>query len=72
VCYTGTASAVFATTSCLSAGIRDKDDHVNAMVGGACAGLIFGFRSEHIYCQAIMLLRCVEGVLGTSVHYLMS
>ena len=54
--FTGTASAVFAATSCLSAGIREKDDHVNAMVGGACAGLIFGLRRKGLYTTQCCIL----------------
>lgn len=46
----GTAGATFATASCLSASIREKDDYVNASIGGALAGSIFGvaYRNVHI------------------------
>lgn len=39
---TGSAGATFATAACLSANIRDKDDYVNASIGGALAGSLFG------------------------------
>ena len=45
-CSTGTAGVTFATASCLSASIREKDDYVNASIGGALAGSIFGVACE--------------------------
>ena len=47
-CSTGTAGAAFATASCLSANIREKDDYVNASIGGALAGSIFGVACKGI------------------------
>ncbi len=45
---TGIAGGSFGAGACLSAGIRDKDDHLNAAVGGALVGSVFGFKSELI------------------------
>ena len=44
--HTGIAGSSFAAGACVSADIRDKDDHFNAAVGGALAGSVFGFKSE--------------------------
>lgn len=44
----GSAGATFATASCLSASIRDKDDYVNASIGGALAGSLFGLACKWI------------------------
>ena len=42
--FTGAVGATFAAGACTSASIRDKDDYVNAAVGGMLAGSIFGFK----------------------------
>lgn len=38
----GSVLATFAAVSCLSAKIRDKDDYVNAFIGGSLSGSLFG------------------------------
>ena len=43
---TGAAGASFATASCLSAQLRDKNDYVNAVIGGALGGSLFGLGCE--------------------------
>lgn len=40
--FPGTVGAAYAGGVCTAAGVRDKDDYVNAAVGGALAGSIFG------------------------------
>ena len=45
----GSVGGVFAAGACVSAGVRDKDDHVNAAVGGALAGSVFGLKCESWY-----------------------
>ncbi|XP_064387113.1 uncharacterized protein LOC135335520 [Halichondria panicea] len=42
----GIAGGSFGAGACLSAGIRDKDDHLNAAVGGALVGSVFGFKNR--------------------------
>ena len=38
----GAVGGVFASTACLSARVRNKDDYKNALVGGIFAGSVFG------------------------------
>ena len=42
----GAVGATFAVTACVSAGLRNKDDYKNAVIGGMLAGSIFGYKSE--------------------------
>ena len=44
----GAIGATFALGACTSARLRDKDDYMNAAVGGMLAGSIFGFKSEFL------------------------
>jgi len=51
VCYInsiGSAGATFATAACLSADYRDKDDYVNATIGGALSGSLFGLACKWV------------------------
>lgn len=45
---TGAAGGTFAAGACMTARFRDKDDYVNAAVGGLLAGAVFGLK-----CKAI-------------------
>lgn len=47
---TGAAGATFATAACLSANVREKDDYVNASIGGALAGSLIG-----VACECVIL-----------------
>ena len=38
----GAVGGAFASTACLSASVRNKDDYKNALVGGIFAGSVFG------------------------------
>ena len=40
----GAIGGTFAAGACTSASIRDKDDYMNAAIGGMMAGSIFGFK----------------------------
>lgn len=40
----GTVGGVYAGSICTAATLRDKDDYVNAGIGGALAGSIFGLK----------------------------
>ena len=44
--YAGTVGGTFAAGACVSAGVRNKDDYVNAAVGGMLAGSVFGIKCE--------------------------
>lgn len=44
--YSGAVGATFSAGTCTSASIRDKDDYVNAAIGGMMAGSIFGFKRK--------------------------
>ena len=46
--HTGAAGGTFAAGACMTARFRDKDDYVNAAVGGLLAGAVFGLK-----CKAI-------------------
>ena len=48
--HSGAIGTTFAAGACTSASIRDKDDYLNAAIGGMMAGSIFGFkRRSHFY-----------------------
>lgn len=62
MCYIksiGSAGATFATVACLSASVRDKDDYVNATIGGALSGSIFGLACKWIKIQWGILVKAI-------------
>ena len=42
----GTVGGVYAGSVCTVARLRDKDDYVNASIGGALVGSLFGIRRK--------------------------
>ena len=44
--FEGAVGGAFAVGACFSAKLRDRDDYVNAVIGGMLAGSIFGYKSE--------------------------
>ena len=44
--HTGAAGGTFAAGACLSARLRDKDDFMNATIGGLLAGTVFGLNCK--------------------------
>ena len=44
--HTGAAGGTFAAGACLSARLRDKDDFMNATIGGLLAGAVFGLNCK--------------------------
>ena len=53
----GTAGGMYAAGVCTAARFRDKDDFVNASIGGALAGTVFGFKCKYrrSYCIDVVI-----------------
>ena len=51
--FAASVGGFFASTCCLTARLRDKDDFWNAAAGGAAAGSLFGLRGES--CEQLLL-----------------
>lgn len=56
----GSAGATFAAAACMSAGIREKDDYINASIGGALAGSLFG-----VACKWLFMILYIPSSTGT-------
>ena len=44
----GAVGGTFAVGACFAAKLRDRDDYVNAVIGGMLAGSIFGYKSRFL------------------------